>query len=200
MSDYRTLHRADAELLVEHLLRLDGDARYARFNATTSNATLRKYVADIDWGKTRIIGYFNDGILRAVAEIRFSKIFLPKEVELAFSVEKPYQSNRVGTTLMARALLFLRNRGVRTAHIVCLLANGRMQKLALRHRADLQARSGEVFLSIKIPYGDVGSLLSEVTEEYLNWFNASLDMAVRVQTAGLFAGRSLLEPLRLYGR
>jgi len=187
MSSYRRLLRTDAEQLREHLLRLDGDTRQARFSAITSDSTIKRYVAGIDWEWAPLIGWFDEGVLRAVAEIRFSRGILPTEAELAFSVEKRYQGGRIGSNLMSRALIVLRNRGVRTAHIVCLLTNRRMQKLALRHRADVRAQSGEVFMTIAVPQGDIGSLISEITDEYIGWINAGVDMALHMPMMGVFA-------------
>lgn len=188
MSAYRRLYKIDADLIRDHLLRLDADSRYARFSGTTSDATIRRYVDAIDWDGGKLIGYLDEGQVRAVGEIRFEKSAAPTEAELAFSVEKPYQNTRIGSSLMSRALIVLRNRGVATAHVVCLLSNRRMQKLALRHRADVKAYSGDVFLSIQVPYGDLGTLLSEVTDEYIGWMNTGLDLAWRMPMTGLFLG------------
>ena len=188
MSAFRRLYKIDADLLRDHLLRLDGDSRYARFSGITSDATIRKYVDGIDWDWSKLIGYVHDGLLRAVAEIRFEKSAAPSEAELAFSVEKAFQNTRIGSSLMSRSLIVLRNRGVATAHVVCLLSNARMQKLALRHRADVKAYSGDVFMSIQVPYGDLGSLLSEVTDEYIGWMNTGLDLAWRMPISGMFLG------------
>lgn len=195
MTTYRRLYRSDAELLAAHLLRLDHDARYARFNAILSNAALQNYVAAIDWNKARIIGCFDAGVLRAVAEIRFGRMLLPQEAELAFSVEGTHQNHRIGTSLMARALLHLRNRGVRTAHIVCLLANSRMIRLAMRHRANVQARSGEVFMTVEVPQGDAGSLLTELTDQYFFWINRHIGVAAQVQNAGASMNGIMLDAL-----
>ena len=199
MKSYRRLSRADAEHLTGHLLRLDDDSRHARFNAATSDATIRKHVAAIDWERVLFIGYFDQGVLRAVAEMRFNDAFLPQEAELAFSVERPYQNGRLGTNLMSRTLVALRNRGVRTAHIICLLANGRMQKLALRHRADVRAHSGEVFMTIRIPYGDIGSVISEITDEYIGWINTGLDLALGLPAPVPAAGPGKPAPRRAHG-
>ena len=127
-----------------------------------------------------IIGYFDKGILRGVAEIRYEERIFPRQAEFAFSVEPTFQNTRVGTSVMARSLIILRNRGVETAHVVCLLSNTRMLKLALRYRANVAAHSGDVFLSIRVPYGTVGTLLAEMTDGYLGWMNAKLDAVLEL--------------------
>ena len=184
MSAYRNLLKVDADLYKQHLLRLGADSRYARFSGVMSDEAIVRYVDSIDWNWSRIIGYFDKGELRGVAEIRYEMKTFPSQAELAFSVEASYQNSRVGTNLMARSLLILRNRGINTAHVVCLLSNTRMQKLALRYRANMAAHSGEVFLSIAVPYGTVGSILAEMTDGYFGWMNANLEAALKFPRVG----------------
>ena len=178
MGTYRQLLSTESNRYQEHLLRLDSDSRYARFSAVTSDDTIRRYCNSIDWRSTKIIGFFKDGMLRGAAEIRYDQRPMPDAAELAFSVEKECQNSRVGTNLMVRALLNLRNRAVTKAHIVCLLGNRRMQKLALRYRADFKAHRGDVFLTIDVPYGDISSLLAELVDGYLGWMNAGIDIVL----------------------
>ena len=178
MGTYRQLLNTETKRYQEHLLRLDSDSRYARFSAITSDRTIQSYCESIDWRSSKIIGYFKDGVLRGAAEIRYDLRPLPDQAELAFSVEKEFQNSRIGTNLMVRALLNLRNRAVTKAHIVCLLGNRRMQKLALRYRADIKAYRGDVFLTIEVPYGDISSLLAELVDGYLGWVNAGIDIVL----------------------
>lgn len=202
MGTYRQLLNTEATRYQEHLLRLDSDSRYARFSAITSDDTIRRYCGSIDWRSTKIIGFFKDGVLRGAAEIRYDLRPLPDQAELAFSVEKECQNSRVGTNLMVRALLNLRNRAVTKAHIVCLLSNRRMQKLALRYRADFKAYRGDVFLTIDVPYGDISSLLAELVDGYLGWMNAGIDIVLGSKgPAALFEraippGNSLPRPVQ----
>ncbi len=184
MSSYRRLTSFDAKQYRDHLIRLDSDSRYARFSGITSDAIIERYVDSINWRWCKIIGHFHQGILRGAAEIRLEATFFPGEAELAFSVEKEFQNTRVGTNLMARAFLFLRNRHVNIAHVVCLLSNARMQKLALRYRADVKAYSGDVFISIEVPFGTMGSLLAEMADGYLGWMNTNLEMALQFPHLG----------------
>ncbi len=178
MGTYRQLLSSETGRYQEHLLRLDGDSRYARFSAITSDEVIRRYCESIDWRTTKIIGFFKDGVLRGAAEIRYDLRPMPDQAELAFSVEKECQNSRIGTNLMVRALLILRNRAVSKAHIVCLLSNKRMQKLALRYRANFKAHRGDVFLTIDVPYGDISSLLAELVDGYLGWMNAGIDIVL----------------------
>ena len=188
MSTYRQLLNTEAHRYLEHLLRLDADSRYARFSAVTSDDTIRRYCDSIDWRSIKIIGFFKDGVMRGAAEIRYDQRPLPDQAELAFSVEKECQNGRVGTNLMVRAILNLRNRAVTKAHIICLLGNRRMQKLAMRYRADFRAYRGDVFLTIDVPYGDISSLMAELVDGYLGWMNAGIDIMLGT------SGQTMLRP------
>ena len=176
MAGFRRLVYGEAFLYRDHLLRLDSDSRYARFSGTVSNGTIANYCKAIEWNNTAIIGFFDNDELHGAAEIRYERKLFPKSAELAFSVERGYQSTRVGTQLMKRTLTIMQNRGIVRAHIVCLLANSRMQRLALRHRANTQAASGEVFMTIDVPRPDLGSLAVEATDSYLGWLLTGIDM------------------------
>ena len=178
MGTYRQLLNTESVRYQEHLLRLDSDSRYARFSAITSDDVIRRYCDSIDWRATKIIGFFKDGVMRGAAEIRYDPRPLPDAAELAFSVEKDFQNGRIGTNLMVRSLLNLRNRAVTKAHIVCLLSNRRMQKLALRYRTDFKAHRGDVFLTIDVPYGDISSLMAELVDGYLGWMNVGIDIVL----------------------
>jgi GNAT superfamily N-acetyltransferase len=110
--------------------------------------------AAIDWRRTQVIGYFQDGILRATAEISAELSHAPapssSAAELAFSVERPLQNSRIGTHLMTRALEFLRGRGVTKGHVICLPANRRMRSIATRHRSEVVVSCGDVVITIDI--------------------------------------------------
>ena len=191
MGTYRQLLSTELPRYQEHLLRLDADSRYARFSAVTSDDTIRRYCDSIDFRNTKLIGFFKDGVLRGAAEIRYDLRPLPDQAELAFSVETGQQNSRVGTNLMVRALLILRNRAVTKAHIVCLLGNKRMQKLALRYRADIKAYHGDVFLTIEVPYGDISSLMAELVDGYLGWVNAGFEIVLGARPPAALLERAI---------
>ena len=64
-------------------------------------------------------GFFVDGVLRGVADLRI----LAREAEAAFSIEKRWQSHGVGSALLERTLLAARNRGVKLLQVCCLMDN-----------------------------------------------------------------------------
>ena len=96
----------------DHLLRLDADSRRNRFGGAVSDDFIRKYVA-LPMGIEAVMhGYFVDGVLRGVAELRPLGHGFSDEAEAAFSIETKWQSHGVGTALLERTLLAARNRGI----------------------------------------------------------------------------------------
>src|SRR4029077_4452378 len=89
-------------------------------------------------------GFLVDGILRGVAELRPFGTAFPSEAEVAFSIEKPWQSHGVGSALLERTLLAARNRGIKHVHMTCLADNARMQQLARKYEAELSFDLGSV--------------------------------------------------------
>ncbi len=184
MGIYRTLYRPEAALYLDHLLRLDYESRYARFAGLMTDDAVRKYWSQIDWRCLTILGFFSEGKLRGAAEIRYEPTLFPTSAELAFSVERAFQSSGVGTLLMRRALVFLANRRIGTARVVCLLDNRRMQRLALKHRNFVQGTRGEVFMTLTTPRPNTGSLMAEWLDGCLGWMASSWDLAARWTPSG----------------
>ncbi len=177
MGVFRKLLFAEAARYQEHLLRLDLESRYCRFSGTISDDTIRSYCQAIDWQEAAILGFFKDGVLRGVAEIRYDPRAIPKRAELAFSVERPYQNRGVGSTLLKRALVVLCNRGIATADMVCQTQNRRMQRIALQHQSRYQSEGSDLFIAIDIPRLSPISLLTEMVEDSQNLMAATIDYA-----------------------
>src|SRR6187397_811338 len=86
----------------DHLLRLDKDSRRNRFGGAVSDEFIENYI-ELSLGLDAVIhGFFVDGILRGVAELRPLGNGFAEEAEAAFSIETQWQSNGVGTALLAR--------------------------------------------------------------------------------------------------
>ena len=126
----------------DHLLRLDPESRRNRFGGAVSDAFIENYIElslDLD---AVIHGFFVDGVLRGVAELRPLGKTFDGEAEAAFSIEKPWQSHGVGSALLERTLLAARNRGIKLMHMACLANNRRMIDLReeVRCRAEVRFR------------------------------------------------------------
>ncbi len=125
---YRALWAFDRPEYEAHLLRLPPEDRRSRFQYPASDAQIRAHVAEFLGGGGHVIGWFCDGELRAAAEVM---IFPDGETaEAAFEVEAEWRARGVGAELVARSLLWARNRGVRTLLIHTTRRNTAMLKAA----------------------------------------------------------------------
>src|SRR5204862_2241782 len=97
--------------------------RRNRFGGAVADEFIENYIELSRGLDTVMHGYFVDGTLRGVAELRpFGKEFA-HEAEAAFSIEQPWQSHGVGSALLERTLLAARNRGIKPLHMACLANN-----------------------------------------------------------------------------
>ena len=145
----------------DHLLRLDADSRRSRFGEAVSDAFITNYI-ELSLGLDAVIhGFFVDGVLRGVAELRPLGASLPEEAEAAFAIEKPWQSHGVGTALLERTLLAARNRGIKLLHMACLANNQRMIDLARKFEAELKFDFGSVVGEVDPPRSTALSLMRE---------------------------------------
>jgi len=139
---------SEAPLYCAHLLRLDPESRRNRFAGTVSEAYIRAYAQPSNLADAVIHGFFIDGVLRGVAELRP----LPEhEAEAALSVEKEWQGHDVGAALLERMLLATHNRGIELLHMTCLTENRRMRQLARKFNAELKFGFGSVVGKLKAP-------------------------------------------------
>ena len=132
---------------------------------------------------TIVFGYFVDGEIRAAAELRKLSDNWGVEAEAAFSVERAYQDQGIGSALMGRIIRSARNRGVKLLFMSCLAENAKMQAIAKKHEADLRFEYGEVIGEI-IPSGpDYFSLLAEAADDRVGYMMAVLDLSSRLVKA-----------------
>lgn len=149
----------------DHLLRLGPEDRLMRFGAPASDRFLDGYCTRVAQFRILALGGFADGALRGVAEL----VRIPDEarpsLELALSVERPYQDRGIGGRLLAGALVVARNRLLRSVHIFVLPQNEKMRRLAGRSRAGVKniRQNGETHLHL--PWPTAASILDEMAME-----------------------------------
>ena len=161
----RKLWVGEAAVLRDHLLRLDPESRRNRFGSSANAYFIDHYASHAIGSDSVVHGYFEDGTLRAAAELRtFGKPF-PRDAEAALSVERPWQNRGVGSVLLERTILAAQNRGIRTIQLNCLVDNVRMQAVAKKHDASLRFRAddvvGEVANSVPTPLSVVRELIAD---------------------------------------
>ena len=172
----RKLWDVEAHAYRDHLLRLDHESRRNRFCGAIAEDTIRSYAATARGGDVILHGFFVDGVLRGVADLRI----LGREAEAAFSIEKPWQSHGVGSALLERSLLAARNRGVKLMQVCCLMENRRMQHLARKFEAELSFDFGAVIGTMETPYPTPLSLMSELVADGHSFAAACIDFQSRM--------------------
>jgi GNAT superfamily N-acetyltransferase len=178
------------ETYCEHLLRLDAESRRNRFNATIADDTVRGYVATACGSDVILHGFFVDGVLRGVADLRI----LGREAEAAFSIEKPWQGHGVGSALLERSLLAARNRGAKLLQVCCLVDNYRMQHLARKFEARLIFDCGTVIGTMENPQPTSQSLMQEMVADAHSFAAAYVDFQSRLFKP-VVAAAQLPEPI-----
>ncbi len=176
----RKLWIGEAGLYRDHLLRLDAESRHTRFGAGVSDEYIRRYADKLTAFDTVLHGFFVDGILRGVGELRRTGSVFARAAEAAFSIEKPWQSHGVGTELLQRTLLAARNRGVRSLSMHCLVGNLRMQQLARKFEADLHFDFGDVVGEVDPPRSTPLSLMRELVVDGHGMATAVFDAQSRL--------------------
>ncbi len=179
----RKLWIGEANTYRDHVLRLDAESRRNRFGGAVSDDFIRGYADLTSSLDTVVHGFFIDGTLRGAAELRPLGRHLPHQAEVAFSIERAWQSHGVGSALLRRTLLAARNRGYRHLHMACLAGNRRMQQLARKFDAELtfdfESVIGEVSSSRPTPL----SLMRELMSDGHGFATAMLELHSRMLRA-----------------
>lgn len=164
----------------DHLLRLDAASRRNRFGGAVSDEFINNYV-ELSLGMDAVMhGFFVDGELRGVAELRpLGKVFTD-EAEAAFSIEASWQSHGVGTALLERTLLAARNRGIKQLHMACLANNRRMVDLARKFDAELSFDFGSVVGEVSAPHPTPMSVWREFIADSHGFATAMFDVQAKM--------------------
>lgn len=163
----------------DHLLRLDKESRRLRFAHGVSDSFIEDYASRMHEMGSLVYGFFLNGEVHAAAELRKLEATWGEEAEAAFSVEKAYQEQGIGTELMGRVIRAARNRGVQRLYMSCLAENNKMQRIARKHEAELRFEYGEVIGEIMPCEADYISVFAEEVEDRVGYMMAVLDIQSR---------------------
>jgi GNAT superfamily N-acetyltransferase len=158
---FRKLWASDSAALQAHLLRLDPESRRMRFGTPVTDYFIEHYAQNALGSHSISHGYFVDGVLRGVAELRGFRGVAGGEAEAAFSVEKNFQNKGIGTELFGRTVLAARNRGISKLFVNFLSQNARMQAIAKKFDAVLTFDSDGVQGKIDAPRANALSIWKE---------------------------------------
>ena len=179
----RKLLSSETLMFRDHLLRLDTDSRAMRFAHAVSDAFIEDYAVRMCDLGSLVYAYVEDGEVRAAAELRKLSAVWGHEAEAAFSVERPYQDQGIGSELMGRVIRSARNRGVQRLYMSCMPANNKMQAIARKYEAELKFEYGEVVGEIAPTDANYFSILAEAVDDRVGYMLAVLDLQGRLARA-----------------
>lgn len=140
----RTLSQhEELPLLRDHLLRLDADSRYDRFNGFLDDGFIERYAAKCAADGTVIVAYMENGMVRGAAELHPPEQSDDQLPEVAFSVEACVRRRGVGSLLFQRVISEARWKGYRRLRVTTGAQNSAMRLLAAKFGANLTFRHGE---------------------------------------------------------
>jgi GNAT superfamily N-acetyltransferase len=175
----RKLWPVEADAFRDHLLRLDKATRRLRFAHGVSDSFIEDYARHMSDLGAIVYAYMEDGQVRAAAELKKLGTAWGREAEAAFSVERAYQEQGIGTELMGRVIRTARNRGVQLLFMSCLAENAKMQAIARKYDAELRFEYGEVVGEIVPQEPNYFSMLAEALEDPVGLMMAVLDLQRR---------------------
>jgi hypothetical protein len=145
----------------DHLLRLNRDDRLLRFGGYASAARITAYCDGLDWRRGLIVGYVTGGKVRGIGELKLLGTGWPRLAELAISVERRFHNRGIDTALLLRLVVAGRNRLIERLHMVCLMDNGRAERIAPRLAGTMRFAQGEAAAGIEPPWPTPWTWLEE---------------------------------------
>lgn len=144
------LTQLDAEVIVQHLLRLNPYERYLRFGYSISSRSIEHLVANHPSQKgSSFFGVFVKGALAGLTHIARSES--ADTVEVALSVDADFRGRGIAEPLMNHALEHARHRRYRSLSLSILSENKTMLKLAEKSGFVLSAGMGQATGQLQIP-------------------------------------------------
>lgn len=180
----RRLRRSDEEGFRLHLLRLDIVTRRGRFGLAVSEHFLETYAARTMASEAILYGYFEDDVLRGVSELHPLGAMDIVTAEAAFSVERDWQGQGIGSTLMERILATACARGIRRVIVTCQASNRTMRRLAAGFAADLEIIGDEIVGHVSTPRPTAFTYAREAIEEGYNVANVMFDVGRHLTARG----------------
>ena len=179
----RSLGPRHRRRILDHLLALDGHARYLRFGFPASDAQLSQYVDRIDFDRDEVFGIFNRRLeLIAMAHLAHpvgpATADRPAMSEFGVSVLGRARRRGFGRRLFEHAILHARNRGIGALFIHALSENAPMIKIARDAGAVVRREGSETDAWLELPPGSFASRIDEMVATQA----AELDYQLKAST------------------
>jgi GNAT superfamily N-acetyltransferase len=155
----RALQPAEIDCFGRHLCRLETDCRRSRFGLSVPDVFLRDYAGSVDFANTAVFGCFADNEMRGACELRSLQSLWCGEAELAFSVEKTWRGQGIGTAMMTQAIRTARSLGIDRLYLTCHRHNRSMQCIAGKFTSKITYEDSECFADIAVHCQPMSPLL-----------------------------------------
>lgn len=175
----RRLSVFDHDAFAQHLLRLDDESRHLRFSMIASDEFIMEYAKGCSRWDVVIYGYFVDGILRGASELRPLTGNADYEAEVAFSIERPWRGQGIGSKLFEKVIRAARNRNYTRLYMSCLATNRAMQALARKYAADIAFDHGDTIGVIQPEHRTSDSMVEQAAEDAATYAFATVDLPDR---------------------
>jgi RimJ/RimL family protein N-acetyltransferase len=175
----RKLIPSEATKLRDHLFRLTREDRSLRFMGAQNDAAVTEHCERLNWFRTVVVGFFDAGVLRGVAELQVADNHFPILCEVAISVETAWQDQGVATELLRRVLVIARNRLARGVQINCFGDNYRIRHIAQNFGARFRCQAGESEAEIPTRGPTYSSFCEELIDDGFGWMSLWLDQISR---------------------
>lgn len=152
------LSASERPSLVAHFLSLAPEDRRLRFGSAIGDEVVREYLARLDFERDAFFAVTDSEFaIAGVVHVACTD----RTAELGVSVIEGARGRGIGNALFARAVIHLRNRGVRTVHMHCLSENGAMMHLARKNGMRIVYDGGESQAQLALDAPTPGSYLTE---------------------------------------
>jgi len=149
----------------KHLKSLDAESKILRFGYTVSDDVIDSLCDSFENDPARhILFTIENSRLEFLA---VGHIAIESEMELAFSVLKPYQGQGMGNQLMARCIQWCRTHGILEGYMVCLSSNVAIKHLCQKYNIIMAGDTGESMAKIKLDKANIITYANEATDDNL---------------------------------
>ena len=138
----RILGKQDTQLLIDHIMALDSEARRDRFNGAVSSEWVKGYAQRCIAPGTLVIAAESENTIIGVAELHPSGHL---SGELAFSVLSSWRGKGIGAALFANIVEAAWSRGLDQIEITTHSDNDAMKQLARRFGAEIRFDKADAY-------------------------------------------------------
>jgi GNAT superfamily N-acetyltransferase len=179
------LRASDRAALERHFTRLGGEDRRLRFGSNISDQGLHEYVERIDFERDGLFAVHDDEGANLLAVIHVAAS--GPSAELGLSVLPEYRVQGLGSALFARAVTYLRNRGIAEVFVHCLSENGAMMHLARKNHMRIVPEGPETDARLALAPATAHTFFAE-------WMHDSQAAAVTTLRTHARMVRTMLDP------